>query len=112
MPLILAGVAVAGCAAEERAATALVRISSTPPSVLEENSGSVDVNAIRRFAKTQRDMARSFFVLQAALRNPALAKTLAAEEDPMAWLLGALEVEFSEESEIMQNPQVRESPDR
>jgi hypothetical protein len=55
------------------------------------------------FKATQRAKLGSFYVLQAALRNPGLASlpVFQGKRDPVAWLQEHLEVEFPGESELL-----------
>lgn len=87
---------------ESSSAVALFRVSSEEPVVAFPGAS----NETRRFEilqKTQLALLKSFFVLQAAVREPSIANlgALAGEDDPIQWLDQRISVNFPQESEIL-----------
>ncbi len=83
-------------------ATALFQVSSETPSLAFE----VNTNETRKFEilqKTQLALLKSRFVLQTAVRDPAIASLgiLAGERDKVEWLMENLAIRFPQESEIL-----------
>ena len=85
-------------------ATSLFRVSSSPPRILDEASAALsDPNEFEIFKKTQVAMIRSYFVLNAAVRKPGVAKlSILKDKDPVEFLEQNLDVEFPGDAEIMQ----------
>ncbi|MCI0332941.1 MAG: hypothetical protein L0228_06930 [Planctomycetes bacterium] len=86
-------------------ATALFRVSSTQPTILGDDSGRPhDEHEYEVFKNTQLALLKSDFVLTAALRKPGVASlpTLETKADQIEWLERHLEVDFQQDSEILQ----------
>ncbi|HJQ80343.1 MAG TPA: M56 family metallopeptidase, partial [Lacipirellulaceae bacterium] len=86
----------------ERYATALFRVSREQARLLEGSSLQSDA-AWEFFCKTQIALLKSYFVLQAAVRNPEIAALpmLASADYPVNLLAQRLEVGFYPGSEIL-----------
>ncbi len=86
-------------------ATASFRVSSRQPTILGDESGRPhDEHEFEVFKNTQLALLKSHFVLTAALRKPGVASlsTLQSQADPIEWLERHLEIEFPQDSEIME----------
>ncbi len=84
-------------------AFALVQMSGTQPSVLDEEE-RVDKEAFDRFKRTQEQLVLSNPVLHSVLRDPGISRleTIEAhEEDPASWLRDELTVEYPGNAELM-----------
>jgi hypothetical protein len=85
-------------------ATALFHVRSTEPRLLGEKSASQSGEAdFEILKKTQLALLKSEFVLQSALRNPAIAglALFPPKTDQLAWLQKHLQCEFIENGEIL-----------
>jgi capsular exopolysaccharide synthesis family protein len=87
---------------ESSSAVSLFQVYSEPRSLLSEAT----YNDSRKFdilCKTQLALLKSYFVLQAAVRDPSIASLsmFAGEPDPVQWLQDHLRVEFPQQSEIL-----------
>jgi hypothetical protein len=87
-------------------ATALFRVASRQPSLLDDNSvGQINQSEYRLFKDTQRALVKSYYVLNAAVRKPGIA-TLSIfrgrSVTPEEWIEQHLEVDFPHQSEFMQ----------
>jgi hypothetical protein len=85
-------------------ATALFHVDSTIPTVLTDNaSPSRDEQNYEIVKKTQIALLRSFFVLNAAMRDPGIAglAILQSQKDPVEWLQDHLEAEFPQSGEVL-----------
>lgn len=82
--------------------TALFRVSREQARLLEGSSSQSNA-AWEVFCKTQIALLRSYFVLQAAVRDPEIAALpmIAAADDPVGFLARRLEVGFYPGSEIL-----------
>jgi hypothetical protein len=62
-----------------------------------------DERELEIFKNTQLAKLKSYYVLQAAVRNPGIASMplLAGQPDPVAWLQEHVEAEFIQDSEIL-----------
>ena len=86
---------------ESSSATALFQVSN------EQQSIAFDVNQQHQnfdiLKKTQLALLRSYFVLNAAVRDPGIASLsiFAGERDPVEWLQGNLRVDFPQQGEIL-----------
>ncbi|PQO38080.1 polysaccharide biosynthesis tyrosine autokinase [Blastopirellula marina] len=109
--LATAGVALAWVLdVPEYTTRAMLRISSSQGSLLKqdgEKTGDFDV-----YKLTHRQLLRGPFVINAALRDPEVAKLPVIKEkvDPVSWLQGALSVNFPDNAEIMEVKLSGESP--
>jgi len=85
-------------------ATALFKVSRTQPSILASDVNNQqpqrDFEIVK---KTQIALLKSYFVANAALRNPAVVALpiLQSHPDPVEWLIDQLEVEFPQDGEIL-----------
>jgi beta-lactamase regulating signal transducer with metallopeptidase domain len=84
-------------------ALALFEVSRTPPSLANTESEPDSDAAWQVLCKTQLAKLRSYYVLQAAVRNPEIASLplLREKQDPVAWLAESLDVGFHPGSELM-----------
>jgi capsular exopolysaccharide synthesis family protein len=87
---------------ESSSAVALFRVSSDPPKLVYSDVA----NETRQFEilqKTQLALLKSYFVLQAAVRDPSVSGlgALAGEQDPIQWLTNRINVSFPQESEVL-----------
>lgn len=89
-------------AAPECYVTALFRVSREQARLLERSSSQSNA-AWEAFCKTQIALLKSYFVLQAAVRDPEIAALpmLASSDDPVGLLAQRLEVGFYPGSEIL-----------
>ena len=83
--------------------TALFQVSSDSPRLLFDVELPEDKKRFEILQKTQLALLRSHFVQQGAIRDPAISKlpVMLAQQDPVAWLAGILDVTFPRESEIL-----------
>jgi hypothetical protein len=81
---------------------AIFQVSSRPVVLLGEQT-SLDAEEIRLFRRSQIGLFNSPFLIQAAIRDPAIAvlPIIATREDPVQWILDNLEVEFRDDSELL-----------
>ena len=82
-------------------ATALFEVSRVEPTLM---GGEVyDERELEVFKNTQLAKLRSYYVLQAALRNPGIASlaVFAGQRDPVSWLQEHIEAEFVGNSELL-----------
>lgn len=86
---------------ESTTATALFQVSSEQPVVFTDTGNSDQKFEILQ--KTQLALLNSHFVLQAAVRDPAISSLsmFAGEPDPVIWLQDNLQVSFPQQSEIL-----------
>ena len=87
---------------ESSSATALFQVSNEQQSlVFDLNRNSP--NSFEILKKTQLALLHSHFVLQSAVRNPAISSlsALAGEPDPVDWLRERLEVDYPNQGEIL-----------
>jgi hypothetical protein len=85
-------------------ATALFRVSSMPPSILDaDGARPFDEREFEILKKTQVALLKSDFVLTSALRKPGIAglPVFAGQADPVEWLQDHLEIDFPENGEIL-----------
>ena len=82
-------------------ASAWIQIRHTPPSLLFRPDGEGSRGS-ERFVETQRELLRSPMVLGPVLSRPDIAKIpeLAAEERPLGWLTGQLQLQAVGRSEL------------
>jgi uncharacterized protein involved in exopolysaccharide biosynthesis len=80
-------------------AVAWLRVRATTGSLTGQVDSSYD-----QYRKTQLQLIKSPFVLNAALRRPGIAglPTIAEEKDPVAWLASRIQVGAPAESEVVQ----------
>ena len=86
------------------AAESLLLVSRRPPQIIDQAQREpLSDNSWTIFTKTQLALLRSHFVLQAALRDPQIAKfrLVQSAADPMALLHERLEVGFYDGSAVM-----------
>jgi capsular exopolysaccharide synthesis family protein len=86
---------------ESSSATALFQVSNQQQSIafdLNKQSQNFDI-----LKKTQLALLRSYFVLNAAVRDPGIASLsiFAGQGDPVEWLQGNLRVDFPQQGEIL-----------
>jgi uncharacterized protein involved in exopolysaccharide biosynthesis len=86
---------------ETSSATALFRVDSEPKSLVFDVDRTTQKFEILQ--KTQLALLKSYFVLQAAIRDQAIASLsiFAGESDPVQWLQDNLAVDFPQQSEIL-----------
>jgi hypothetical protein len=86
---------------ERSVATALFEIDRVVPSLM--GGRPFDERELEIFKKTQLAKLKSYYVLSAAVRNPALASLpiFAGQRDPVAWLQEHVEAEFIGDSELL-----------
>lgn len=84
-------------------AEAIFQVNSAPPVLFSNERAGFDPHEYELFQKTQVELIKSYFVLQAALRNPDIVSLpiLASYDDPVAWLQDNVEVEFLNGSELL-----------
>jgi capsular polysaccharide biosynthesis protein len=104
---VLCSVATAGvawlCFSPDYLAYALLRIAGETPKLVfdtAENRGRSDFEIYKR---TQKELMRSRFVLNAALRSPDIERLPAVreEDDAVSWLEKHINIDFPGEAEIM-----------
>jgi hypothetical protein len=85
------------------AAVALFEVSRTPPGLTDTESEPDSEAAWQALCKTQLAKLRSYYVLQAAVRESEIASLplLREHPDPVSWLANSLEVRFHPGSELM-----------
>ena len=85
-------------------ASAYLRLASQQPVVMFETADSSKQTPFDIYKGTQRELIRNRFVLNAALRNPAVAKLAIVREqiDPIEWLQKNLAVSFPGNAEILE----------
>jgi hypothetical protein len=87
-------------------ATALFRVSSSPPTLLGDDTiRQGDEYEFKVIQKTQLALLKSYFVLNSAARKPGIAslRIFAGQKDtPEDWMLEHLEVEFPNDAEVLQ----------
>lgn len=90
---------------------AMLRISARQASLL--NSDGQRGNDFEVYKLTHRQLMRGPFVINAALRDPEVAKLkeIREEVDPVAWLQSKLSVSFPDNAEIMEVRLSGEDPD-
>jgi hypothetical protein len=84
-------------------AVALFQASAIQPMLFGDEPPRFDAREYEVFQSSQIELLKSDFVLQAAVRDPAIAALplLASKSDPVAWLAENLDVGFVEGSEIL-----------
>jgi succinoglycan biosynthesis transport protein ExoP len=105
MGLVAAGAVATGvylAFPETSSATALFNVSSHKPTLLENDNGQ----AVREFEilqRTQLAYLKSPYVIQAAIRDPAIASLsfLAGEREPVQFLIENMNSAFPQNSEIL-----------
>ncbi|MEX0678963.1 MAG: hypothetical protein WD063_17955 [Pirellulales bacterium] len=83
-------------------AYALVKVASTPPSVLAKRQDAAEEFAV--FKRTQVQLILSPAVLNGTLREPKINRLSIVqkhEDDPVAWLKGHLIIDYPDDAEIM-----------
>jgi polysaccharide biosynthesis transport protein len=93
-------------------ASAYLRLASQQPVVMFETADSSKQTPFDIYKGTQRELIRNRFVLNAALRNPAVAKLAIIREqlDPIEWLQKNLAVSFPGNAEILEVAMKGEDP--
>lgn len=83
-------------------AEALFQVGAVQPVLLDNGTSRFNAREYEIFQKSQVALLKSWFVLNAALRDPGIATLpiLAGKDDPVAWLTDHLEVEFVDGSEV------------
>jgi succinoglycan biosynthesis transport protein ExoP len=86
---------------ETSSATALFRVDSERKSLVFDVERSTQ--RFETFCRTQVQLLKSYFVLQAAIRNPDVASLsiFAGKNDPVQWLQDNLIADFPQQSEIL-----------
>ena len=81
----------------------LFEISAAPPNIFGLTNSSFNEREFEILRRTQVELMKSDYVLQAALRNPQIAalRVLKSQRDPIAWLHDHLEVEWPRDSELL-----------
>jgi len=96
---------VSGCSlvSASMVAEALFQVSATRPKLLDDGATQFDAREYEILQKSQVELLKSWFVLNAAVRDPGIATLpiLAGQSDPVAWLEEHLKVEFLDGSEIL-----------
>jgi beta-lactamase regulating signal transducer with metallopeptidase domain len=94
---------VSGDTQKRPGAVALFQVSRTPPSLANTESEPRSDVGWQILCKTQLAKLKSYYVLQAALRDPQIASLplIRAQQEPVAWLADSLDVGFHSGSEIM-----------
>jgi hypothetical protein len=84
-------------------AEALFQVSAVPPVLIDNGQTRFDAREYAIYQKSQVELLKSFFVINAAIRDPGIATLpiLAPLDDPVAWLQKHLEIEFLDGSEIL-----------
>jgi hypothetical protein len=84
-------------------AEALFQVNASPPKTLDDSNRSFNEREFDILRRTQLELIKSDFVLQAALRGPGVAilPQLRSQRDPAQWLHDHLEVEFPNGSEVL-----------
>lgn len=84
-------------------ATALFQVGSVSPALLNDGPPQFDEREFEIFRKMQITLLKSYFLLQAAIRDPAIASLplLKSQTDPVEWLQKHLEVEFPQDGEVL-----------
>jgi hypothetical protein len=84
-------------------AVALFEVSRTPPSLANTESEPRSNDGWEILCKTQLAKLKSYYVLQAALRDPDIASLplIRAQQVPVSWLADSLDVGFHPGSEIL-----------
>ncbi|MEX2310383.1 MAG: hypothetical protein WD738_22640 [Pirellulales bacterium] len=85
-------------------ATALFQVDTAAPTLLGDAAlQPYDEQDYWNLQRTQIELLKSYFVMNAALRQPGIASLpyFAGRGDPVAWLQDRLEVEFPQNSEIL-----------
>jgi succinoglycan biosynthesis transport protein ExoP len=88
----------------ELRARALVQVAARPPRLLF-GAGEIETpDDFRRDQKNQEVLVKSRLVVNAALQDPAVKgyRIIREQIDPVAWLERSLEVDFIQDSEIME----------
>jgi capsular exopolysaccharide synthesis family protein len=87
---------------ESSRATALFEVSNEEESLVFDYS-RYNPQSFEILKKTQLAKLGSYYVLQAAVRNPGIASlsVFAGEPDPVEWLMQKLEVDFPQQGEIL-----------
>jgi hypothetical protein len=85
-------------------ATALFRVSPQKWSMWDGDASQFDAKQFEILQNTHVALIKSYFVLQSAVRNPAVAglPILAGKADPVEWLQEKIEVEFPRNTEILE----------
>ena len=91
-------VAVSGCSlgGSSVVAEALFQVSGTEPTLAGETASRFNAREYELFQKTQLALVKSDFVLQGAIRDPAVASLsiLASKPDEVAWVAENLDANF------------------
>ena len=84
-------------------ATALFRVDSRKWSLFDDDGGMLEPGEFEILQKTQIALLKSYFVLQSAIRDPAIASLplLAGKADQVDWLQKNIEVQFPQNSEVL-----------
>ena len=83
--------------------TSLFQISAVRPSIFGNTESSFNEREFDLLRRTQVELIKSHFVLQAALRDPKVAALpiIQSQSEPISWLRDHLEVDFSGGSEVL-----------
>jgi hypothetical protein len=84
-------------------ATALFQVDSAPPTLLDDSSQPYNEHNFRNVQQTQIELLKSYYVLNAALRQPGIAALpyFKGQADPVTWLQNRLDVDFPQYGEIL-----------
>jgi hypothetical protein len=103
--VVMSALATSGCslAASSVVAEALFQVGAEQPVLVGNGCPRFDASEYELFKKSQLALLKSDFLLQAALRDPAVAslRIVASETDPIQWLRDNLEVGFVDESDVL-----------
>ncbi|VTS08816.1 tyrosine-protein kinase domain-containing protein [Tuwongella immobilis] len=82
---------------------AMIRVALVPPSVSGFQNEEAARNDFLTCLKTQTQLIKSHFVLNAAIRDPAIAELpmIRSQVDPVAFLQDEVRVEYTDNSEII-----------
>jgi polysaccharide biosynthesis transport protein len=88
---------------ESSSADALFQVSSQQPVIVFKDAYNNESHEFTILQRTQVALLKSYFVLQAAIRDPGISSlsVLAGEPDPVQWLMNELEATFLQDSEIL-----------
>ncbi|HTQ41047.1 MAG TPA: AAA family ATPase [Pirellulales bacterium] len=86
------------------APTATLRIASHQPSLLDAKGNEAEQATFDVYKKTQQQLLRDRFVLNAALRDPTVAQLPIVKQqlDPVEWLQKEIVITFPGDAEILQ----------
>jgi hypothetical protein len=85
-------------------ATSLFRVDLQESTLWDSDRQAFDAREFEILKKTQLSLIKSYFVLQAALRSPAVASLpiFAGKPDPVAWLAENIEADFPGDAEVLE----------